>query len=99
MITVQSLLAGVAPGALSTAILIVNNVRDIDEDRAANKKTLAVRFGLNFGKIEYLFAILLTPSSDLFFSDTPLFPPCSQHLPTGNPIDKTDDPPHRSPPT
>lgn len=59
-ITLTSLLAGIAPGALSTAILIVNNVRDIDEDKAANKKTLAVRFGLTFGKLEYLFAILLT---------------------------------------
>lgn len=59
-VTLTSLLAGIAPGALSTAILIVNNVRDIDEDKAANKKTLAVRFGLTFGKVEYLFTILLT---------------------------------------
>lgn len=59
-VTLTSLLAGIAPGALSTAILIVNNVRDIDEDKEASKKTLAVRFGLTFGKIEYLFAILLT---------------------------------------
>lgn len=60
MLSLESLLAGVAPGALSTAILIVNNVRDIDEDRTANKKTLAVRFGLKFGKMEYLLAILLS---------------------------------------
>ena len=59
-VTLTSILAGIAPGALSTAILIVNNVRDIDEDRAANKKTLPVRFGLTFGKVEYLFSILLS---------------------------------------
>ncbi len=59
-VSLTSLLAGIAPGALSTAILIVNNVRDIDEDKEANKKTLAVRFGPTFGKIEYLFTILLT---------------------------------------
>ena len=32
-------------GLLATAILVVNNLRDIQTDRAAGKKTLAVRFG------------------------------------------------------
>ncbi len=32
-------------GAMSTAILVVNNVRDIDTDRRAGKNTLAVRVG------------------------------------------------------
>jgi 1,4-dihydroxy-2-naphthoate polyprenyltransferase len=32
-------------GFLSTAILVVNNVRDIDTDRRAGKRTLAVRIG------------------------------------------------------
>jgi 1,4-dihydroxy-2-naphthoate octaprenyltransferase len=32
-------------GLLSTAILVVNNVRDIDTDRRAEKRTLAVRLG------------------------------------------------------
>ena len=32
-------------GMLSTAILVVNNVRDIDTDRRAGKRTLAVRLG------------------------------------------------------
>jgi 1,4-dihydroxy-2-naphthoate octaprenyltransferase len=35
----------VAVGFLSTAILVVNNVRDIDSDRRAHKNTLAVRIG------------------------------------------------------
>ena len=35
----------VAVGLLSTAILVVNNVRDIDTDRRAGKNTLAVRLG------------------------------------------------------
>ena len=35
----------VAVGFLSTAILVVNNVRDIDSDRRSNKNTLAVRIG------------------------------------------------------
>jgi 1,4-dihydroxy-2-naphthoate octaprenyltransferase len=39
------LLAAVPVGALTTAILVVNNLRDIPTDRAAGKITLAVRFG------------------------------------------------------
>jgi 1,4-dihydroxy-2-naphthoate polyprenyltransferase len=34
-----------AIGCLATAILVVNNVRDIDTDRRAGKRTLAVRLG------------------------------------------------------
>lgn len=41
--------AGLGPGFLATAILIANNVRDVEEDRAANKRTLVVRFGRRFG--------------------------------------------------
>ena len=51
----QPVIAGLAPGLLSSAILMVNNIRDIDEDQKAHKKTLAVRFGLPFGKNLYLF--------------------------------------------
>lgn len=36
---------GVAVGALSVAILTVNNLRDVDTDRTAGKRTLAVRMG------------------------------------------------------
>src|SRR4051795_6018482 len=35
----------IAVGFLATAILVVNNVRDIDTDRRAGKRTLAVRLG------------------------------------------------------
>jgi len=35
----------VAVGCLVTAILVVNNVRDVDTDRRAGKRTLAVRLG------------------------------------------------------
>lgn len=42
-------LAGVGPGALAVAILLVNNIRDINEDRAAGKQTLVVRIGRDAG--------------------------------------------------
>jgi len=44
-------------GLLATAILVVNNLRDIETDRAAGKKTLAVRFGVRGAQIEYLLLI------------------------------------------
>lgn len=46
-------LASVPVGALATAILVVNNVRDRDTDVACGKRTLAVRFGRTAGLIEY----------------------------------------------
>jgi 1,4-dihydroxy-2-naphthoate octaprenyltransferase len=46
--------AAIPVGALTTAILVVNNLRDITTDRAAGKRTLAVTFGQGFAKAEYL---------------------------------------------
>ncbi|MDQ5895018.1 MAG: 1,4-dihydroxy-2-naphthoate octaprenyltransferase [Actinomycetota bacterium] len=48
----------VAIGLLSTAILVVNNVRDIDSDRRAHKNTLAVRMGRDKTRRLYVFLIL-----------------------------------------
>jgi 1,4-dihydroxy-2-naphthoate polyprenyltransferase len=50
--------AGIAPGLFSTAILTVNNLRDINQDKDAGKKTLAVRWGTGFAKTEYIFCIV-----------------------------------------
>ncbi|MGE3668300.1 MAG: 1,4-dihydroxy-2-naphthoate polyprenyltransferase [Polyangiaceae bacterium] len=47
-------LASIPVGALATAILVVNNVRDCDTDREAGKRTLAVRFGKRAGIAEYI---------------------------------------------
>ena len=47
-------LVGVPIGLMVAAILHANNIRDIDADRAANKRTLAVRFGLRFARAEYV---------------------------------------------
>lgn len=53
-ITPVVIVAGLAPGFLSMAILLVNNIRDIDEDREAGKRTLVVRTGRTFGVALYL---------------------------------------------
>lgn len=46
-------LLGLAPALMATAILCLNNLRDIEEDRRGHKKTLCVRFGKTFGRWEY----------------------------------------------
>jgi 1,4-dihydroxy-2-naphthoate octaprenyltransferase len=44
-ITPLAVLIGSAMGCIATAILVLNNLRDIDTDAAAGKKTLATRIG------------------------------------------------------
>lgn len=48
------ILAGAGMGALSTAILVVNNLRDLETDRRAGKRTLAVRLGRPWTKAEFV---------------------------------------------
>jgi 1,4-dihydroxy-2-naphthoate octaprenyltransferase len=57
-------------GLLAAAILVVNNIRDIDSDRRASKRTLAVKLGRArtrwlFAAIVYL-AFLLAPITWIF---------------------------------
>ena len=40
------------------AILHANNIRDMDADRAVNKRTLAVMFGIRAARAEYAFLVL-----------------------------------------
>jgi 1,4-dihydroxy-2-naphthoate octaprenyltransferase len=54
----EAILAAIPVGALATAILVVNNVRDIDTDRAAGKRTLAVKIGRAGARGEFI-ALLL----------------------------------------
>lgn len=53
------LIAGLSPGLISCALLTTNNLRDVEEDNVASKKTLVVRFGTLFGKMEYVLSMLL----------------------------------------
>ncbi len=74
--------AGFAPGLLSTAILTVNNIRDVTGDTRAGKKTVAVRFGRQYACYQFLFCvifgclipILLTQAiQDRFYAGAPIF--------------------------
>jgi len=53
----QAFVLAVPVGLLIAAILVVNNVRDIDTDRRAGKRTLAVRLGR--GRTRVLFAAIV----------------------------------------
>ncbi len=55
-----SVLSAIPVGALITNILIVNNYRDIEEDKLAGKRTLAVMFGKNFSRIQYLIFMIVS---------------------------------------
>jgi 1,4-dihydroxy-2-naphthoate octaprenyltransferase len=52
--------ASIPVGLLCTAIIVVNNLRDIDTDRKVGKKTLAVRLGERGVKIEYVLLLAIS---------------------------------------
>jgi len=53
-------LCSVPVGALITNILVVNNYRDIEEDRSANKFTLAVKLGRGFTRYQFIFLLFIS---------------------------------------
>lgn len=55
----EAWLPAIAIGALSVAVLNLNNLRDLEPDRAAGKITLAVRLGANWGR-RYHWGLCLT---------------------------------------
>lgn len=58
-------------GLLVTAILVVNNLRDVEQDRKHNKRTLAARWGVAFAQAEWTLLVigsfLLAPMLIFFF--------------------------------
>ncbi|NLG71775.1 MAG: 1,4-dihydroxy-2-naphthoate polyprenyltransferase [Chloroflexi bacterium] len=56
-VSLLSVLASIPMGLLITAILVVNNLRDIHTDRASGKRTLAVRLGVEGTRREYLLCL------------------------------------------
>jgi len=53
-ITLEAVVASLPIAAISTNILVVNNIRDKAEDETTGKRTLAVRFGYGFSRAEYI---------------------------------------------
>lgn len=54
----QALLAGLQVGLLATVMIAINNLRDREGDARVNKRTLSVRFGVFFSRIEITIASL-----------------------------------------
>lgn len=58
-LTPLSWMGGLGAGALVTAVLVVNNVRDIESDRRAGRKNIPVLWGRKAGEMEYAAMLLL----------------------------------------
>lgn len=53
--------AGAVNGLISMCVLLINNLRDMEDDRAAGKRTLPVRFGRKAGLGLMLLVVILMP--------------------------------------
>ncbi|HUP84324.1 MAG TPA: 1,4-dihydroxy-2-naphthoate polyprenyltransferase [Acidimicrobiales bacterium] len=60
-VTMLAIGASVPVGALATALLVVNNLRDIPTDTASGKRTLAVRLGDQDTRMLYLVLLTAVP--------------------------------------
>lgn len=58
-VTDDAIALGVAIGAISAALMLCNNLRDIDTDRAAGKRTLATLLGRGPSKALYVLLMLV----------------------------------------
>ncbi len=72
----EVLLCSLPVAALATALLVVNNLRDVQTDARAGKRTLAVRFGAASARWEYV--ALLTAA---FATPVALFATGQRHWP------------------
>lgn len=58
-LTLDAFVGSLQIGLLATVMISINNLRDIVEDTQTGKKTLAVRFGIDFAKWEITILIVL----------------------------------------
>ncbi|MBD3276567.1 MAG: 1,4-dihydroxy-2-naphthoate polyprenyltransferase [Candidatus Marinimicrobia bacterium] len=59
-VSLLAFLASLPAGGLTTAILVINNYRDIDTDKTTNKNTLAVILGKAGTRIEYVILLVIS---------------------------------------
>jgi len=66
-VTLASFVASLPIAAIATNVLVVNNVRDRDEDKETGKRTLAVRFGYTFSRVQYAAMLVLAYAVPVWF--------------------------------
>ena len=66
-LTGLALAAAIPSGAMAIAILVVNNLRDLEQDRRAGKHTVAVRIGRENTVREYVLMLQLTLAMPFLF--------------------------------
>ncbi len=66
-LTPAAIVAAVPIGALTVAILVVNNLRDIETDRRTGKRTLAVMMGPRGTRLEYVILLAAAYAVPLIF--------------------------------
>ena len=67
-VDLNSVLGGIAAGSFAAAVLMVNNIRDLETDKVSSKKTLAVRMGARWAKRLFIFMIWFPFVVLLYFS-------------------------------
>jgi 1,4-dihydroxy-2-naphthoate octaprenyltransferase len=67
-VDLNSVLGGIAAGSFAAAVLMVNNIRDLETDKVSSKKTLAVRMGAKWAKRLFIFMIWLPFVVLVYFS-------------------------------
>jgi 1,4-dihydroxy-2-naphthoate octaprenyltransferase len=89
----QAFVEAVPVGLLASAILVVNNVRDLETDRRAGKRTLAVRLGRSRSRTLYAAmlagAFVTAPLPWAFGSMTPWLFLCWLAIPLALPLIRT----------
>ncbi|MFC4988699.1 1,4-dihydroxy-2-naphthoate polyprenyltransferase [Saliphagus infecundisoli] len=66
-VTTEAAVASLPVAGLSTAVLVVNNVRDLETDAATGKRTLAVRLGYRASRLEYAALLALAYLTPFWF--------------------------------
>lgn len=63
-----AVVAGIQVGFLSTVLIAINNLRDREQDIKVGKKTLAVRFGVTFVRIEIAVLIGISFALNMYWT-------------------------------
>jgi 1,4-dihydroxy-2-naphthoate octaprenyltransferase len=74
-VTTTAVVASLPVAAISTNILVVNNLRDRREDARTGKRTLVVRFGPRFARAQYVALFALAYAVPMYLFTAPAFGP------------------------